>query len=41
MATDTGGRKRAIRTSRTVIALLDTGSDTGVRGGTRQKLPLR
>jgi len=41
MATDTGGRKKAIRTSKTVIVLLDGGSCTGVRGGTRQELPLR
>jgi len=40
IATDTGGRKKAIRTSRTVIVLLDTGSGTGVRGGTRKQLPL-
>jgi len=30
-----------LRTPRTVIVLLDGGSCTGVRGGTRQELPLR
>jgi len=38
-ATYSGGRNKAIRTSRTVIVLLGTGSGTGVRGGTRQELP--
>jgi len=41
IATDTDGRKKAIRTSRTVIMLFDAGFSTGVRGRTRQELPLR
>jgi hypothetical protein len=41
IATDTDGRKKAIRTSRPVIVPFDAGFSTVVRGRTRQELPLR